>query len=153
VIGVATEITSALEAVRRRREGLGEILGQLGALVTSSSERSLPWAEVHSGLSRLRSSFSEHLEVTEGPNGLHEEVLQRAPRLSGTVARLQREHRALERVIDDTVNLVPPESQDPRALARAREAVEELLAALERHRRLGATLVYEAYSVDLGSGD
>jgi hypothetical protein len=151
-MGVATDITSTVEAVRGRREELGQILGEVkrAILASGSSPR---WAEIRSGLHRLQLRFSEHLEVTEAPTGLHEEVLRRAPRLSGMVARLQREHRDIGKAIDDTMALLRADDLGPGRLAQAREGVEELLVSLERHRRLGATLVHEAYSVDIGSGD
>ena len=43
----------------------------------------------------VRDAFDQHVIVTEKPGGLYEEIMERAPRLVGTVGRLKEEHPAI----------------------------------------------------------
>lgn len=93
----------------------------------------------------LRKSFAEHVQVTEGRDGLYAEILDEAPRLASGIRLLEQEHAGLTHSI---------EIVHRRATSAARDDLRswsgELLAALLAHRQRGADLVYEAYATDIG---
>ncbi|MFJ8577133.1 hypothetical protein [Micromonospora sp. NPDC093277] len=101
-------------------------------------------------LSPVRRGFAEHVRVTEGPTGLYAALIHEAPRLDRGVRRLTVEHTAITATIAAlqqaaTLPAVPAEE--------LRERVGRLLEALDRHRRRGADLLWEAYQADLGGED
>lgn len=150
------EVTSTVGAVRGRRLELEEVLGQVErAIAAPGPGRASQWVqEVRTQLSTLRDSFARHVEIIEGPGGLHEEILRRAPRLGRMVARLQEDHTGIREAIEENVaSLLPRPGEGGRSVPEIREAVLRLLGRLTRHRQLGADLIYEAYSVDIGSGE
>jgi hypothetical protein len=51
-------------------------------------------------LVELAADFREHVNLTEGPDGLYRELLKSAPRLSGAVARLTSEHVLINDEVD-----------------------------------------------------
>ena len=83
-----------LEELRRRRADLLESISAVEqALAAPAPGREARWAErVHVALVELSADFGEHIRSTEKPDGLYQEILRTAPRLSGSVARLTRDH-------------------------------------------------------------
>ena len=79
-----------LEALRRQRAELRESMSALElALAGPAPSGEVRWAErVHVALVELSADFREHIDVTEGPDGLYVDILATAPRLSDAVARL-----------------------------------------------------------------
>jgi hypothetical protein len=140
-----------LDAVRRHRAELRESIHALEqALAAPTPGRSRAWAErVHVALVELSSDLRQHVELTEGTDGLYSSVLASAPRLSNTVARLTREHADIQQLVDDLLvranPLVTSEGVD-----RIRDLGTVLLGRLVRHRQRGADLLYEAYESDIG---
>jgi len=106
------------------------------------------WRErVSTRLHALRGAFAEHIVVTEGGDGLYAELLDHAPRLSGQVRTLVREHAAIAAAMSSLQRCVDtPESP----AEELRAAASDLLRELSRHRQRGADLVYEAYATDIG---
>ena len=100
----------------------------------------------------VRDAFDQHIIVTEKPGGLYEEIMERAPRLAGTVKRLQDEHPTIEASIAKLLaRLEAGEvNSDTWPLDRARDDLQRLIGAVVRHRQKGADLVWEAYNVDIG---
>jgi hypothetical protein len=108
------------------------------------------WAQrVHVALVELAGDFREHVEITEGPNGLYRDLLTSSPRLSDAVASLTREHGLILGQVDDLMARVNAfdvvEDVD-----RVRDPGTALLGRLVRHRQRGSDLVYEAYEFDIG---
>ena len=141
-------LPSALEEARRRRLDMGRTLAEV-AKALSGLER---WkSQVARGLERVRQAIDEHVEVTEGPGGLYEDIMDRAPRLAGRIERLRGEHPALQH--GAAVLLARLQSApigDVWCLERTRDDVHRFLGLLVRHRQLGANLVWEAYNHDIG---
>jgi hypothetical protein len=134
-----------------QRAELRESISALEYALAAPSTRSRQhWAErVHVALVELSADLRAHVDITEGPSGLYRELLRAAPRLSGPVARLTREHVLITAQVNDLLTrLDGPEADhdvDPvRAMGTA------LLGTLIRHRQRGSDLVYEAYQVDVG---
>lgn len=140
-----------LDALRRQRAELRESMSALeDALAGPASAGQARWAErVHVALVELSADFREHIVVTEGKNGLYNDLLESTPRLSGAVARLTQEHAQIRDLIDDLLGRVPtPESKQD--MDRVRDLGTALLGILVRHRQRGSDLVYEAYELDVG---
>ena len=91
------EPTPTLAEARRRRVDIHDALvGAEEALSGPASGREDAWArEVIDALAHLRETIEEHIEVTERPGGLYDEILDNAHRLAGAVQRLREEHPLL----------------------------------------------------------
>jgi Hemerythrin HHE cation binding domain len=145
--------TSALDAAKGQRLSLRRAIGQLeDALTQPSLGRTADWAAGLSPvLEHLKEVFSVHVEVTEGPDGLYEEIIENAPRLANRIERFTREHASIIHQLDQAmaqVRLVA--GSGVRAADDLRDALVRLFADLVRHRKRGLDLVYEAYHVDIG---
>jgi hypothetical protein len=146
--------TRELDAVRRRRAELRESFGALErALAAPASARSVIWGEqVLATVVQLRVDFAEHVEVTEGPDGLHQSILSGDLRLANAVAALTAEHLTIATDIAALAAAAePPVTHED--VSDVRERGTQLLGRLARHRQRGADLVYEAFDTDIGGGD
>ncbi|MFN2519339.1 MAG: hypothetical protein ABR604_09935 [Jatrophihabitantaceae bacterium] len=146
--------TAELEAVRARRVELREAMGRLErSLAAPASGRAVVWGEqVHALLVELAADFAEHIDVTEGPDGLHHAILAGDLRLANAVDALAAEHAQIAAEIRDLVaNAEPPVTQADVEVVR--DSGTNLLGRLFRHRQRGADLIYEAYQTDIGGGD
>jgi hypothetical protein len=97
-------------------------------------------------------ALKQHIQDTEGPDGLYEELQDQAPRLSNLVKLLTKEHAVLKEDINRALaalEALPNELEDE-CCEDVREAVLALLGRISRHRQKGADLVWRAYSVDIG---
>lgn len=140
-----------IDALRRRRAELRESMSALeDALAGPAPRGQARWAErVHVALVELSADFREHVDVTEGPDGLYRDLLRDAPRLSQAVTRLTREHAQIKDLLEDLLE----RSQDPETgedVDSLRDLGTTLLGMLVRHRQRGSDLVYEAYELDVG---
>ena len=118
--------------------------------------REAEWsAQVIERLEALRGAIDEHIEVTERPEGLYDEIAHRAPRLSGKIERLKEEHPAIARRARPALiaKLESTPVGDAWPLDEARDDLQRLLGKIVRHRQLGADLVWEAYNLDIGGID
>ena len=114
--------------------------------------READWSkDVIRTLQDLRHAIVEHIEITERPEGLYDEISQKAPRFATKIQQLRDEHPELR---DTTAELIGRlESSgvgETWPLAEARDELQRLLGRLVRHRQLGADLVWEAYNLDIG---
>jgi hypothetical protein len=99
----------------------------------------------------VRETFAAHIDVTEGANGLYQEVLAQAPRLSAAVDRLQHEHADIASAVAEVDSRLDDSMSDADAWVESiRDAAVRLMGLLVRHRQRGADLVYEAYDVEIG---
>jgi hypothetical protein len=141
----STRPTRALErakgqrlSLRRAIDEFHEILDEPGGGATT---RLVPVLE------HLRLVFGVHVEVTEAPGGLYEEILEIAPRLANKISRFRREHVVIARAIVSAHDDLRTDGETPPDLHARLVHLHEMLS---RHRRRGADLVYEAYHVDIG---
>jgi hypothetical protein len=110
------------------------------------------WGEaVHAALVMIADDFGAHVEVTEGPGGLHQAILAGDIRLANAVDALTDEHGQIAEEIAGLVadSQAPVTADDMHDL---REQATRLLGHLVRHRQRGADLIYEAYATDVGGG-
>jgi len=140
-----------LDELRRRRSELRDSMSALElALAAPAPQDPARWAErVHVALVELTADFRVHVDLTEGPDGLYQELLRRAPRLSGAMARLTHDHARIRGLVDELLARVRGQEGDG-DVDHVRELGTTLLGALVRHRQRGADLVFEAYQVDIG---
>ncbi|HEV3462453.1 MAG TPA: hypothetical protein VHS79_21860 [Actinomycetes bacterium] len=155
-VGEAYEAsTSALEAAKGQRLSLRRaIAGLEEALATPDNPDGLDGQDglptrLLPPLERLQEVFAVHVEVTEAPGGLYQEILENAPRLANRVTRFRREHTDITEGIRRAVAECAG-AGDPAAVQALRDHSVRLFADLVRHRKRGLDLVYEAYHVDIG---
>jgi hypothetical protein len=144
------EPTRAFEEAARRRADLHHALVDVERAISSPAAGRLDtWTgDVVKRLSILLNSIDEHIEVTERPEGLYEEILRRAPRLSSQVDRLRGEHPALRAATAERLHSSAIGRGWP--LDEARDDAQRLLGKIVKHRQRGADLVWEAYNLDIG---
>jgi hypothetical protein len=148
--------TPALKEARRRRADLHRALVDVEQAISGpAAGRIREWTdEVTRRLRQLHHALEVHVAVTERPGGLYEEILAQAPRLAGKVRRIGAEHAVLRESVSTLLSRFESTPiGDARPLEEARADVQRLLGKIVRHRQLGADLVWEAYSVDIGSAD
>lgn len=146
----APEQAFLVELRRRRAELLESMRAVEQALSAPAPGREQQWAErVHVALVELAGDFREHVNLTEGPDGIYRELLKSAPRLSGAVARLTREHSLIKDEVDDLLAQVA-ECGFAEQVDRVRDRGTSMLARLLRHRQRGSDLIYEAYEAEIG---
>jgi hypothetical protein len=155
-VGEAYEAsTSALQAAKGQRLSLRRaIAGLEEALAAPDDPDNLGGhdglgARLAPPLERLQEVFAVHVEVTEAPGGLYQEIMENAPRLANRVTRFRREHaeitEGIRRGLAECATAATPE-----ATTALRDRSVRLFADLVRHRKRGLDLVYEAYHVDIG---
>jgi len=148
-----TDMTPTLAETARRRADLHAALVSLEKAISSPAVgRETDWSkDVLRNLQDLEHAIVEHVEVTERPDGLYDEISQKAPRLAGKIDQLRREHPELREGAEELVSrLEDTPVGDAWPLAEARDDLQRLLGRIVRHRQLGADLVWEAYNLDIG---
>jgi hypothetical protein len=144
-----------LAELRRRRAELRESMDalELALAAPAPADGTSHWVErVHAALLELSGDFRQHVAVTEGPDGLYQELERSAPRLAGRVNRLAEDHVRIHEQLDELIALVesPSAAED---VENVRSLGTALLGRIVRHRQHGADLVYEAYEVDVGGDE
>jgi hypothetical protein len=151
-VGEAYEAsTSALQAAKGQRLSLRRAIGGLEEALGAPADApdGLP-DRLCGALERLEEVFSVHIEVTEAPGGLYQEILDNAPRLANRVTRFRREHAEIVEGIRRGIATSRATAGDAEAVQALRDHAVRLFADLVRHRKRGLDLVYEAYHVDIG---
>jgi hypothetical protein len=150
----AADQGDALHAARARRRGVRAALAALESACASSSG-DLTWNKVlGERLVALGDAFDHHVAVTEGDDGLFEEILDAAPRLARRLGALRSDHVEIAGLIAAATAALPTATtENPDGVAAMRDAVTELMGRITRHRQLGADVVFEAYNVDIEAGD
>ena len=136
-----------LEELRRHRAELRESIGALEDALAAPAPADPPrWAQrVQAALVEVSGDFRDHIDLTEGPNGLYGEVIKTSPRLGGAVDSLTQDHLLIGGQIDKLLARVADPDVDG-----LRASGTTLLGRLVRHRQRGSDLVYEAYEFDIG---
>ena len=136
-----------LGEVRVRREGLRSGMVMLEAAVSAPAGGDDWAAGVARALTRLRTAFEGHVEVTEASDGVFAQVVEAAPRLANEVKRLHADHEAI------AAALAAVDGALAAGAGSVRDAALDLLGLLARHRHRGADLLHEAFCVDISAGD
>jgi hypothetical protein len=141
------------EGARRRRAPLREAASDLELAISAPVGTGSVWRDrVRESLARVQVALKQHVQDTEGPDGLYQELQNDAPRLSTLVSLLAGEHATVRGDISAALATVDelPDQLDDDCCDDVREAVLILLGRISRHRQKGADLVWRAYSVDIG---
>ncbi len=148
------QLTQALGEAKKRRQTLHDAIVQLEVAISSpAAGRVEEWgSQVTKDMVGVRDAFDQHVIVTEKPGGLYEEIMERAPRLVGTVGRLREEHPTIDLSIGTLLARLEAGDvgSDGWPLDKARDDLQRLIGSVVRHRQKGADLVWEAYNVDIG---
>ena len=151
--GRKEELTPTLAETARRRADLHLALVAVEQAISRPAiGRESDWAkDVLRELEELGRTIEEHIEVTERPNGLYDEIATKAPRLANKIGRLREEHPVLRDGTNELVaKLRTTAIGDAWPLDQARDDLQRLLGKIVRHRQLGSDLVWEAYNLDIG---
>jgi hypothetical protein len=154
MVSLTGTVSAALPEVQRRRQGVRAALDRLErAIAAPTTGREGAWiARVADQLTHVETAFGHHITVTEEEDGLFDEIIADAPRLANQVHQLRTEHLRIAAAIDRARLLATGPAAEGH-LSELSEAALDLMARLTRHRHLGATLVYEAYTVDIEAAD
>jgi hypothetical protein len=144
----------ALQEAAKRRRTLHEAIVGLEYAISSPAAGRIPdWTRlVAKEVTAVRDAWDQHVDTTEKPSGLYEEIVATSPRLVGTVDRLRNEHPD----ISDAVGLMVERIESVEIgglewpLDDARDDLQRFIGKVVRHRQKGADLVWEAYNVDIG---
>ncbi|MGN6752949.1 MAG: hypothetical protein ACTHJJ_10400 [Intrasporangium sp.] len=145
--------TAYLEKVRAHRAELRDSVAAVGDALGAPVARGGAWRErVRAALAELSHDFDDHIELTEAPGGLYDNLRLGNPRLSSAVTRLTGEHVEYRRAIAGYLAVLE-HGGTVADLPVFREELGDLMGRLVRHRELGGRLIYEAFQVDLGGSD
>jgi hypothetical protein len=144
----------ALDAARARRKTLHDTLVHLEEAISSPAAGRIPdWTtNVLKEMLEVRDAFDQHVIVTERPEGLYDEILERAPRLAGNVTKLREEHPGIAEATAEMIGRLEEVSigEGMWPLDAARDDLQRFIGTVIKHRQRGADLVWEAYNVDIG---
>jgi len=145
---------AALAAVVERRDEFYEgILDLERAMATPAGDDAVAWAaETAAAVESLRQVLDDHIQETEAPGSFYDDVVEHSPHLVNAARRLQSEHPPLAASVDSLALELKTVSDDD-GVEATRELAVELIKALLLHRHRGAELVYDAYNVDVATGD
>jgi hypothetical protein len=141
------------EAAKRRRTLHEALVGLEFAISSPATGRLSDWTRlVAKELTAVRDAWDQHVDTTEKPGGLYEEIVGTSPRLAGTVDRLRNEHPDITEAVGTMVQRIEHVEigglEWP--LDDARDDLQRFIGKVIRHRQRGADLVWEAYNVDIG---
>jgi hypothetical protein len=146
--------TPALQEAAKRRKTLHEGLIGLEVAISSPAAGRIPdWTSlVTKEITGIRDAWDQHVDTTEKPGGLYEEIVTMSPRLAGTIERLHGEHPEITEAVGEMLARLEQVEIGglPWPLDDARDDLQRLIGKLIRHRQKGADLVWEAYNLDIG---
>jgi hypothetical protein len=151
---VAPEVTPTLDEVVRRRADLYQaILGLERAAARPAVAREDEWVEgVLGALAELEHEIADHIDITERPDGLYDEIVEAAPRLSRSVQVLREEHPDMQTAAAALRSMLE-DRRDTVSVDGARDEIAYVLGRLVKHRQHGADLLWEAYNLDTGGAE
>lgn len=141
------------DALKRRSEVRATIRALADSLESASPGREGAWmTRVAAQLDKLREDVAEHIERTEAPGGLYDEIRTAQPRLTNQVRRLVADHEVMRERVAACCDLAARtrESPDPAVVKSVRDEATHLVGLLQRHRQRGSDLIFEAYETDIG---
>jgi hypothetical protein len=139
---------------RTRRAELLAVITALESALAAPAGDPVWSARLQARTDQLAGAFDDHVQATEGPDGMYADILRTAPRLRFGVDRLATEHYDIRVAISDLGKLIDDlTGAAPDDVGRIRDEGVNLLARLVRHRQRGADLVFEAYAQDIGGCD
>lgn len=140
--------------LQQRRSQVKAAMEQVQQSLADSGLDPAVWlARLDSEVQGLRAAFDHHVSVHE-VDSFFAEILHGRPHLISHVRRLEQDHQSLDRALVALQSQLGAARTDASAAAaEVQRSCRELLESLARHRRRGATLVWEAFNHDLGGED
>jgi hypothetical protein len=151
--GAGIDRTPALARVGPQRGRLRDALADFQDATADAARGRADWiAAVGGALTGLGDAWQEHVEFTEAPNGLFDELLDDSVEVAPDIDHLRRDHVVVSSAMDRARELLATDEAGPddTKLVQSLAGVAKLV---EQHRRRGADLLYQVYSVDLSAGD
>lgn len=151
--GPDDDLSPTLAETARRRADLRDALVDVEQAISRPAVgREADWTkEVVLRLEGLGHAIDEHVQVTERPQGLYDEISSKAPHLATKIDQLREEHPVLrDRTRELVAELQTRAVGTAWPLHEARDELQRLLGQIVRHRQLGSDLVWEAYNLDIG---
>lgn len=144
----------ALAAVQERRDDYYEaILGLERAMAAAAGDDADGWArQAETAALDMRSVLRHHITETEATGSFYDDLAENFPNLANAAAKLRGEHEPLRSGVDQLVETLSSVHDDA-DVEQARSEALDLLRALLMHRHRGAELVFDAYNVDVATGD
>ena len=143
--------TPALAAAARRRRELREALVAFEDALASPFRDIESWVrDVAERLEGLQTAFAEHVEETERPGGLYDEMSREASHVAARASRLRADHPAISTAIADGRRRLDGPLASEADVDAVRDDLQRLMGRIVRHRQGGADLVWEAYAIDIG---
>ena len=147
------DLSPTLAETARRRADLRDALVDVEQAISRPAVGREPeWTKgVVLRLEGLAHAIQEHVEITERPEGLYDEISTKAPHLATKIDRLREEHPVLRDRTQVLLTKLQTTAIGPAwPLDEARDDLQRLLGQIVRHRQLGSDLVWEAYNLDIG---
>jgi len=147
------DLSPTLAETARRRADLRDALVDVEQAISRPAVGREPeWTKgVVLRLEGLAHAIEEHVEITERPEGLYDEISTKAPHLATKIDRLREEHPVLRDRTQVLLTKLQTTAIGPAwPLDEARDDLQRLLGQMVRHRQLGSDLVWEAYNLDIG---
>jgi len=142
-----------LDTIKDRRESL-EIaqMALVEALAVVRTRNADGLALVRDAAENANSVLDVHIEQTEAPGSVFDQVLHDAPHLECRIRRLRDGHVHLRAKLDHLLQMVRKaiEATVEAVVAELEAAADGFVEALNAHQNQGADLLYRAYQVDLG---
>jgi hypothetical protein len=130
----------------RRRDAIGVAISSLERALAAAAGTGEAWrAHVAAEVGALHHLVVEQVAAYEAPDGVFEEIVERAPRLAPRVERVRQLIEPLDGRLRDLASSVPTAEPDA-----VRDDAVTVLADIARARHRIADLVWDACSVDIG---
>jgi hypothetical protein len=144
----------ALAAVQERRDHFYEAIIELEkAMATAAGDEPQVWAgTAELAATAMRNVLRHHIQETEAPGSIYDDIVEHSPHLAHAAGKLQTEHAPLREAVDELIEGLASVRNDE-DVERARLRALDVLRALLLHRQRGAELVFDAYNVDVATGD
>jgi hypothetical protein len=139
--------SDAVSAAKRRRIELKRALSDVEVAAAAPAPDANWRNTLLESLEQLNSALEQHAEEVESTGGLLDEIVDVAPRLHKRVVQQRQEHGTL---IDQTLAAIAA-TRTGRDADEVRAEVLDALIAISRHRQHGSDLVYDAYTIDIGT--
>ena len=107
---------------------------------------------VGGALAGLGDAWTEHVDFTEAPDGLFDELLDDSIEVAPEVDHLRRDHEALVAAMTRARDLLASPTAGPDD-TRLLQSLAGISKQVDQHRRRGSDLLYQVYSVDVSAGD
>lgn len=137
----------------RLRAAAAAFQATAGAPAGDSADARAGWiAAVGRTLTNLGEAWREHVDFTEAPDGLFDELLDDSVEVAPEVDHLRRDHEALVAAMARARELLGSPTAGPDD-TKLLQSLAGIAKQVEQHRRRGADLLYRVYSVDVSAGD